>query len=145
MNEFQKIEQEVLSFLHLAKTDAAKALSAANVFVNKVLAFEQTPEGQEILLLVDAVVPAPVQSAVKLALPVFFKAMKWATDEVAESDDDILKEGVTYLLSLTGVTKALQANSIAAWLSNFIDPANLTIQQSLLAAQPVHNPALVTA
>ena len=139
------IWQDVLKFLHLIKDEGEKALQIANQVVNEILDFEQTPTGQAIENIIEGIIPAELKSAFILWLPTFLKGLKWAAGELAKNDDEILQDGLGYFKDLTGDFKALQANTLAAGISKFVSDntgAGLTIQQSITAAQPVHNPEL---
>lgn len=142
----KSIWNNILTFLHLIKADGEKALTAANKVVNAILAFEQTPTGQEIEHVAEQFLPSELKAAFTLWLPQFLKALKWASDELNKSDAAILADGLTYFKATEGDLKALQANTLAAGISKFTSDntgAGLTIQHSIIAAQSVHNPELV--
>lgn len=141
----KSIWQDVLKFLHLIKDEGEKALHVANEIVNAILAFEKTPVGQEIEQIIEGIIPQDLKAAFTLWLPQFLKVLKWASDELDKSDDQIVQDGLSYFKSLTGDVKALQANTLASGISKFVSDntqGGLTIQQAIVAAQPVHNPEL---
>lgn len=139
------IWNDVLKFLHLIKDEGEKALHIANQVVNKILAFETTPLGHELESIIEGLLPTELKSAFILWLPQLFKGLKWAEDELNKSDEAIVTDGLTYFKALDGDFKAVQANTLAASISKFVSDntgGGLTIQQSLVAAQPVHQPEL---
>jgi hypothetical protein len=143
ITDIEKVWDEVKDIGEVVLTDADKV-------VNMIMAFEQSPTGQEIITGLETVFPAGSEAinAIALALPVIAKDMKWGADELGKSDDQIFQDAWTYLKNTVGSIKANQLNAFASLVGeilNGVKEGTLTIQQLITFAQGAHAPLVVAA
>lgn len=145
----------VINWITNAEKKLSPALSIAENLVNRFKAFEASTAGQSLEALIESVVPASTGliDAIKLQFPKWFTAMRLIDGEITKPLDEQGQDAINALQKVKALdidTYAGDLNTLKALITKFVatnsgDMGTITMPQSLMLAQPSHDPSLTEA
>lgn len=145
MGLFSNIFTSIKNFFVKEQPIVENALAVANNVVNIVKTFLGSATGQTIEAIIEALAPG-VSSVVFGALNTFFTDFGLVTAEISKTPAEIAADGLNALSRLTGDSKTIALSNVSAIIGNAISSANnggSTLQQAIVAAPVVYNPAIL--
>ncbi len=140
-NEFVAIQE----FITKEEKTLKPYLQIADNLVNFIKNMTSTPEGKFVITTIETVVPSSTKllDALILQLPIWVVDLNWTINEIGKTPEEQFSDGVAYLKTIKDPdVYAVQLNSLKALITKFFannNAALLTIQQSLILAQPDHS------
>lgn len=149
MGLFQNIFSAIGNFFKKEAPIFENALSMANNYVNIAKSFLGSATGQTLQAVADALLPG-VAPAAFAALNIFFTDFGFINAELngTKTPAEIAADGFNALGKLTGNSKIIALGNVAAVLGHAVNTANggtEPIQQHVIAAPVVYNPAILNA
>lgn len=147
MSIFTSLSQlfhKVIDWIKGAEEKLHPVIVIAENVLNALKSFNDSTIGKTVIAIVEAEIPASTGliNAFQLQLPIWLVELKWIDGESTKTLEEQWQDAQAYLKTVSPDVYASQYNTLKALFIKFFADnggAVVTIQQSLVLAQPTHS------